>query len=205
MNRYDIVMENIKVTGEMHDRIMAKINETDFGKCKSKILAFADYKRLISIAACFLILIVGTIVIYNMQNVPAVPPVQVDPKLVVHNSVDELSKTVGFEVCEIRTLPFIAEEITYTSFMNQLAEIEYSNQDHTLVFRMAVGSEDISGDYTVYTNITRCIVDNRSVTIKGEDDKYNLAIWESDGFSYSIQSIGGVSEKEMLELVQSVG
>lgn len=40
--------------------------------------------------------------------------------------------------------------------------------------------------------------------VKGNADKLNLAVWEKDGFSFSVQISVGVSEKEILDIVKNV-
>lgn len=204
-NNYHKIMENVQVSNEMHDRIMKNINERDYNNQNQnqnyKVLSINKYKKYISIAACFAVLLVGVITIPNIINTTPEPPVQGISDIKECSSASELSQTVGFEVYEVKSIPFDTEEIQYTSYWKEMAEIVYMNSDETLTFRMSMGDEDISGDYN---DIKNCLVSNLNVTIKGNNNKYCLAIWQNDGFTYSININKAISETEMLDIFKSV-
>lgn len=203
-NRYDEVMKNIEVTEEMRDRILGNISALDIEKGPKKTSPFLQYKKVLSIAACFIILFVGSIVIYNAVQLPSDPPIQVAPNLAVCDSAKELSDAVGFTVKEIQELPFGLNSAIYTSYWGELAEIEYTGLDNTATLRMAAGNEDVSGYYGEFTSIESREVNGHDVTMKGDTGQYILAVWQNDGYSYSLQFIDPVSEKEMLDTIQSI-
>ena len=66
------------------------------------------------------------------------------------------------------------------------------------------GSEDISGDYNVYTQVKTADVNGTAVTMKGENGLVHLAIWTGGGYTYSISARAGMSEADMTALVRSV-
>ncbi|MGI6028371.1 MAG: LysM peptidoglycan-binding domain-containing protein [Candidatus Heteroscillospira sp.] len=76
----------------------------------------------------------------------------------------------------------------------------YGGENETMRIRKGTGSDDISGDCNIYTEVET--VDG--VTIKGEHDAFSLAIWEEDGYSYSISVAQALSQADMLALVASV-
>lgn len=203
-NRYDRVMENVEVTDEMHERIMKKINEVEFVETQRNKIAFKNYKRYLSIAACFAILLVGSLVIRNLVNHRQENLQQVVPDIMEYNSLDELSDAVNFKVCEIKKLPFEVAEVKYIAYWKELAQIEYINPGNTLVLRMAISNDDISGDFYDYPEVKYIIDQNITLTIKGESNKYTLAVWKSQEYSYSLSITNGLSESEMLEIVRSV-
>ena len=43
-----------------------------------------------------------------------------------------------------------------------------------------------------------------SVTLKGDEEQYKLAIWQQDGFAYSLSYEPGGSENVFVEMIQSV-
>ena len=53
--------------------------------------------------------------------------------------------------------------------------------------RKAPGAGDISGDYSAYPHQETASVGGSSVTLKGDDTGYVLALWSDGGFSYSIR------------------
>lgn len=201
-NKYDRAIEHIEVTAEMHDRIIKNLGGIDSVKKQSKVPSFKVYRKYISIAACFVLLLVGTFVIYN--SLPQKPPIQVVPNIKDYSSVGELSNTVGFKVREVKTYPFDVEQITYTAYWGKTAQIAYTGGDYTLVFRMSAGSEDNSGNYNDYSEVKNCSAGDYTVSIKGDNGQYYIAVWEYGGYSYSINIPNGVSEEEMLKIVLSV-
>jgi len=204
-SRYDEVMESIEVTPAMYHRIMRKLGNVDFTQKQSAVIPFNNYRKFMTIAACFMVLFVGSVFIYdhiNDSNQP--PPIQIVSGIEECATIDQLSKTVGFEVSQVQSLPFTAEQTQYTSYWEKLAQIMYSGEGNTLAFRMTVGSEDNSGDESEYSNQQTISIDNLVVTLKGQGENYTLAIWHSEGYSYSVNVSNGISQEEMVEIVNSV-
>ena len=64
-----------------------------------------------------------------------------------------------------------------------------------------VGGHDGSGvSATAFRNLGQ----EMSVTLKGDDGQYKLAIWQQDGFAYSLNYEPGGSEDVFVEMIQSV-
>lgn len=76
----------------------------------------------------------------------------------------------------------------------QMAQAIFRNEaGQTLTFRKEAGSADISGDYNVYPEVvTMEGPDGCTLTLKGENGRYHLAIWTLDGYSYSVHSEEGM-------------
>lgn len=203
-NRYDEAMKNIVVTNEMRDRILNNISKLDLQKTSKKTLPFPQFKKYLSIAACFAVLFVGSVIVHNTINLPSEPPVQIVPEIVSYHSNAELSDAIGFTVKEIQELPFEIESVKYTSYWGELADIEYAGSDNTAIFRMASGDEDVSGYYGEFTSVESHMINGYDVTIKGNDGQYLLAVWQNDGYSYSVQFIEPVSQQEMFDTIQSI-
>ena len=79
----------------------------------------------------------------------------------------------------------------------------YTGKKNSVEYRKAVGTEDISGDYTEYVQITTETVHGVEVTIKGNDDRYRLAVWQSEGYMFSVWIEQGIPYSKMIDLVQS--
>lgn len=203
-NRYGKVMNHIEVTTDMRDRILNNINRLDLNQIPDKIMPFPNYKKYLSIAACFVILLVGSFLVQNRINWTREPTQQAIPDIVEYHSANELSKAVGFTVKEIQNIPFEVETVQYTAYWKDLAEIRSIGRNNTLVFRMAARSEDVSGDYSVYTDIKNVTVNGTLVTLKGDASKYKIAVWQAEGYSYSVQFTEAVSEQEMIITLQNV-
>lgn len=203
-NRYDSVMENIYVTEEMHDRIIENISNSDLGAMPKKVRSIVKYKNIVAIAACFVLLFVGVMTIPNLMKTNDEPIVETAPSITKYKTIEELSKVVGFDMNEIQDIPFEVEQTVYTAYGYDLAEIAYVNKDYTVSFRKSVGSEDNSGDYNEYTSIEDITIKDHTVSIKGNKDLYSLAIWENDGYAYSIYSSQGLSKKQLVDMLENV-
>lgn len=88
----------------------------------------------------------------------------------------------------------------------QLNEVDWENVDfsgHDLVIRKAAGTEDISGDYNEYPEIYNVTVNEKEVTMKGTDGKVNVAVWNTDGYSYAITASDAVTSEYMINLIEN--
>jgi hypothetical protein len=205
LNKYNEFMERIEVTPQMYERISKHIRDISLNEVSYKSKTSFPYKRILYLAASFLFLFIGVFALKNVIGIkPQQPELSNMPNIEEHNTIHELSSSVGFQVQEVQQLPFEAEKIQYVSYDKNMAEITYSNQKNKLVFRMSTGSQDISRDYTEYTDVKKGLKDTYNVTIKGEKGRYKLAIWYRKGYSYSIQIDSGISETDILDLVKSV-
>lgn len=204
-NKYNEIMSRVKVTPQMHDRIMEKINETNFDeKNYNNWKSLGIYKKYIYVAASVLFLFAAVITMSYKINVDNKPSVLTVPDIREHFSAKELSSNVGYEVKEVKNIPFKVEKITYVSYWGKMSEITYSGENNVLVFRMATSDEDVSGNYDKYNDIKNSRTGSYNVTIKGNNGLYNLAIWQFKHFSYSLQIDQAITESELLNIVQSV-
>lgn len=85
----------------------------------------------------------------------------------------------------------------WDSYMIQLI---YGEENETMRIRKAAGEGDISGDYTNYDQVKTV----NGVTIKGAGDVFSLAVWEKDGYAYSVSVAAGLSQADLLALAASV-
>lgn len=73
-----------------------------------------------------------------------------------------------------------------------------------MFIRKARGSEDVSGDFNEFDNITETEVNGSTVTIKGNGDEFSLALWVSGDYSYSVSVSSGISESALKEIVEEI-
>ncbi|MGI6029121.1 MAG: hypothetical protein ACOX81_06905 [Candidatus Heteroscillospira sp.] len=206
MNRkYDEAMEHIEVTPEMRSRILSNIENIDFKeKAHAKPVRFPKIKRFAAAAACLAVTLAGALTIPYLWNPSDESPVFENNSIAEVSSAEELSETVGFEVEEPGALPFAPQDIVYTAYWTELAEITYTGDGQTAVFRKGTGSEDISGDYNSYESTAELSADGAIVTLKGSGELYTLASWTSGEFAYSLLLSDGIGEAEWLAVLQSI-
>lgn len=197
MRKYDQIMDHLQVTDDMKARILSSLKQAEKAPASpAPIRSFRPLKRYLSLAACLVLLIVGAAVLPHWQhNTPEQnePGIMGVPNITEVDSVQALAETVGFPVSDVPTLPFTPTETDYTAYSQDLAQITYTDQAQTAVYRKSPLEEDNSGDYTVYTDIQTISVDGISVTLKGDDGSYALAIWQTDSYSYSLSLSPGAA------------
>lgn len=197
-------MEHISVTPEMRRRILRRIGEE--GLSTSRRPRSPGLRKYLSIAACFVLLLAGTAALPRLldRSGPEPPPV-VDAGHGIEEaaSPQELAGMVGFALTEDLALPFEPSNTACTSYWRELAQIEYSGEGQTAVFRKSPGTEDNSGDFTVYGSTAEFTAGGCTVTLKGDGGTYALALWTDGTFSYSLRLSQPASRQEWQEILPS--
>lgn len=194
---YDKIMEKIEVTPEMRQRVLERIAQEDMTVPPSRLVQFPVVKRYLPVAACLVLLLAGAIVLPRLLEQPgSEPPVLTVPNIVEAASLQELSGVVGFEVTTDFSLPFAIEKTTYRSYWNEMAEIEYIGEKYSATYRQSPGTDDNSGDYNTYSDMTEKVVNGLNVMLKGTGGAYVLAVWTDGVYSYSLSISPGVSVED---------
>lgn len=124
-------------------------------------------------------------------------------------SLEEASDAAGYSI----TLPSV-EAIEGETFYrvlepvsdNPTLEIIYTDSDgeEELRIRKAPGSDDISGDYNIYTQTETVPEGSQNITFQGNNDAFYLATWYVDGYTYSVSSGTGLAQDAFTELVTQI-
>ena len=85
-----------------------------------------------------------------------------------------------------------------------MIQVFYGEDGDDLFIRKAAGDGDISGDYNDYAQSDTITVSDREVTLKGNDDAANLAIWAKDRYTYAVSASAGLSAEGMSELAAQI-
>lgn len=122
-------------------------------------------------------------------------------------TVEEAEKIAGFSL-EVPEIPEEYEKwairVLKSDDQPVFEEIWRKKDEKEIRIRKAPGTEDISGDYIVYAQENTVTVDDSEVTMKGAEDKIQLATWTNGGYTYSIYVEVGISAEEMTEFVENV-
>lgn len=170
--------------------------------------------KLLSMAACLAVIIAVASALRSPAQVSTSDDLQTNEgdtpgfvqggaDIVELDSAAALSAAVGFEVNDI-DLPFTPEQTEYISYWHELAEIDYTGEGKTACYRKAAGTEDCSGDYNVYTDVTEFEAGSITVTLKGDAGQYTLAIWTDGSYSYSLSLSDGLSLSDWQALMNSI-
>lgn len=214
MKRYDEIMNKIKVDEGMKQRLLSYVEQLDLQTQKEekesqeqKIHRLYERKirNIAAAAACiaaFLVCIFALPQISKRTLDDAENSVAVSNGIAEVDSAKELASAVGFPVSEVKGLPFKIEKEIYASYWGEMAQIEYIGENETAVFRKGMGTEDVSGDYNEYPQVKEFTIDGYSVTLKGGNDKFSLAVWTDGTYSCSLAFEKGMSESDWITLIR---
>ena len=165
------------------------------------------------VSAAVIALTVGTLLAFHLRNRTNMeePPLEQGGTTQLYYGIEEctslaeLEQKVGFKIEDIeKQLPFTPSQADYLSYWAEMAEIQYSDAKQTVTFRKSVGEEDNSGDYNEYAFETETVVDQSNVLLKGTADGIRLAVWNKDGFAYSLSFEMAIPQEEILSIIQSI-
>lgn len=128
--------------------------------------------------------------------------VQIPNPLTEHETLADLAKTVGFDV----TLPTLDKAYKETAFIDisgTTADVRFADDEDTITFRKAKGSDDISGDNKTYKENKTIAVKDVSVFVKGNDG-INTATWQKDGFTYSFSSDKAMTQDALVKAIENL-
>lgn len=129
--------------------------------------------------------------------------VQIPSPFTDHDTLTEAADAVGFALSAPEQVSGSSLRAIQTMDSGMI-QVFYGDDDDRICIRKALGSEDISGDYNVYAQITAVDADGISVTMKGENGLVHLAIWTSGGYTYAVSIQAGMSAANMSALVRLV-
>lgn len=73
-----------------------------------------------------------------------------------------------------------------------------------VTIRKGISDGDISGDYNIYNDVYDINVNNINVEIRGNDGLYNVAVWNVDGYWYSILTTDAISSENLGRIVAGI-
>ena len=196
-NPYRELMEQVNLTPEARERILTNIQQADLSPQPEKVVPFPrrrqTWRRWASLAACLVVVVAVLVAVPLLREQPdTAPPVQVLPPFRQVDSLDALSDAVGFPVTEVSKLPFDPVSTTYTAYDEGTAEITYTGPDgQTATYRQSLGTADNSGDDTLYEDTQ--VVPENNATLKGQDQRYTLALWTDGTYTYSLRLSSALS------------
>lgn len=121
--------------------------------------------------------------------------------LVEYTSVRDAWAVAGLPVYTPTLLPvgYVQKEIIVID--KSLAEIFYRNDaGKEILFRMAKGDADISGDNNIYEVNQVVQVGRQYIRVKGTEKLVSLALWSRGGYTFSIS----FEEPVSIEAVQAI-
>ncbi len=208
MAKYNEIMSKVSVTPEMRERVLSNVAKHRQLKQKSSagnVKNNRGWMRWVPAlaAACFL-LVVG-LQIYHINQSTDEPIYVASDGITEYASLTELEEAVGFDMPELEALPFEKTETRYTDAFG-IARIDYygSSEERITISKGKDDGTDVSGDYNEYASVIEEPVDGITVTLKGNEESYNLAICTDGEYAYAISANLGISYEILMKMIQVI-
>lgn len=119
------------------------------------------------------------------------------------DSITDAQKNVGFDM----NVPDKVGDYTQAwiqTMDKEMIQVDYTFGEEEVLIRKAASKNDPSGDYNAYNKEENVNVGDLSVTMKGNEDRMNLAVWSDGTYSYSVYASAGMSQDMLAEIVAQV-
>ncbi len=137
----------------------------------------------------------------NVITFKAENKTQIPNPFVEYKTIDEAKKALSFDAVCPTKIPE-GYEIDSISVMNgEMLQIIYKGKNGEFTYRVAKGSDDISGDYNVYKDIKEVKVGDLNVTFRA-GEKNCSAIWQNNGLTFSIFCDTAIFSEDIITNVQ---
>lgn len=206
MAKYEEVMEHIQLTDAAKERILNHIDSELSKDDKPQKIMRPLYKKILSVAACFVVLLAGAALLPQLMQKNTIIPSDSEaltfPGITELTTAEALAADTGLPVQDIPVLKEQAVQTGYYSY-GDLAEIQYQLPDGTVTYRVSAGEQDNSGDYNDYEQVRQVDISGCTVTLKGAAERISLATWSRTGYAYSLGFADAVTESEAVSLLES--
>lgn len=121
-----------------------------------------------------------------------------------HATLEDAEKAAGFDI-KIPESAAGSDSVVYRSMSQDMLEIiYYKGDEEALRVRKAPGSEDISGVNMLFLASEEAQAGEQTVTLKGNEETTQLAIWTANGYTYSVFTDKGLSQADMLAIAAAI-
>lgn len=153
----------------------------------------------------------------STKDIPLPEKIGMPNPLITRANVEEASKAVQFTFVTPSLMPVNYKVDQIITIDNKLAEVFYMNNADEIVYRMAklkaptttatnskTEDNDISGDYTQYSQVGSIDINNLHINIKGNNNLIYLATWQDAQFTYSLHSTVGLTHTQVVGIIASI-
>lgn len=140
----------------------------------------------------------------DFTNKTAEDSTQMPNSFTEYKTIDEAKKAVGFKAVTPASLPEGYKFDSVSVMGSDFLQVFYKNEDKEILYRVAVGNEDISGDYNTYKKTESLKAGEYTVTVRRSEESSSV-IWTDGDFTYAIEANGSLSDKEITQIIASIG
>ena len=166
------------------------LSTTSKGAYKGHIMK----KIIISIAVAIVILIAAVFAVITINNHSK----QNDGGEQIYENIEDAAKNASFYLKYPDRL--CGYPATVFRSNSSMIEVKYGDTNY---IRKTLGVMDNSGNKTKYNENIEQRINGITVTFKGEDGLYYLAVWNDNNFAYTISVTTGVTIDEMTEYIEA--
>lgn len=124
---------------------------------------------------------------------------------VSYDTMEEAGTAVGFDFLVPDMVNDYAERNIQVMNGEMLQVTYLTEAGEMLILRKAKGSDDISGDYTVYADTKTVTLPNGAeAELRGGDGSFQSAVWTLDDYTYAVSSDLPMDENAMVELISTL-
>ncbi|WP_312102349.1 DUF4367 domain-containing protein [Lachnoclostridium sp.] len=201
MSDYKNALTKIYISKEMEERVMREV-KTKVTKTKQQRTIGRRWLLLAVMVAC-VALSLGILVLPKLTK-GTKEQVQIPNPIVETDDIKTLKESVSFPLKVPTVVPEGYEVIDTSVIGGTIAQITYSNGTNNITYRMAEGTDDISGEYNTYEKLREITVDGQNVLLKGNNDGYQVATWTDGTYTYSITSGSPLREKQIVQMIEGI-
>lgn len=148
----------------------------------------------------------GTDVKINTKAAESGDSTQTPNPFTEYKTLEEASKASGIAFTVPEKLPAGYSADYVSAIKGELIQISYKNaKDSEILLRKGTGTDDISGDYNSYKTSEKVKINGHEVTLKGNDGKVFVAVWNDGTNSYAIDMTGtGLDKSTVTDMVSAI-
>ncbi len=119
-----------------------------------------------------------------------------------YDTVAEAAKAAGVEFSAPEKID--GYTITLIQAMEGIVDVRYTDGENEITIRKGTGTDDISGDYNTYKNVSEKKINGNIVTLKGNDGGISSASWTDGKNAFSVFSEKELSESFMESIIAKI-
>lgn len=119
-----------------------------------------------------------------------------------YDTVEAAAKAAGVEFTAPGNLR--SHKLTYIQAMNGLVDLRYIKEGNEICVRKGAGTDDVSGDYNTYENVTGKKINGNTVTLKSNGKGVRAAVWTDGKNAFSVFSENALTEEFMESIISTI-
>ena len=120
------------------------------------------------------------------------------------STLAEAQSVAGFDITLPEAAPEWATDTAIRAMEGNMLEVIYSSDTDKLSIRKSSDSEDPSGNYGHFEEISEMEVAGLRVTTKGNSGKIFVAVWTDGDYAFSIDSATGLSQDDLTAMISAI-